>query len=275
MHSTTHWLALAVVAAHSGRAHAQSSEGVPSQTSSESHAHQPQHGLDLASEIIDPTAALLNVSVLYHWSFEHYASEEAGVAVGDSHAITFRPVIPFPAWGATNVLRLSVEYEAESGSGEAGLGATEIVDVVVIEQSWGRWGPGMVVKLVPHTGAEESADPLQLGPAFAFVATPGRWTLGVFNQNLFSEDVQSSRLQPVLGYAVAHTLSLSIGEPQLTWDWSVGKLVALPVGVQLNVVVPILGQPLRLSANPELNLIDEPGAEKWSMIFGVALPVPK
>jgi hypothetical protein len=270
-----HWLVWAVMVTHSDRAQAQSSEGLASPAASNADpTHHAEHPLDLASEIIDPTASLLNVNVLYHWSFERYASDEAG-AEGDSHAITFRPVIPFPAWGATNVLRLLVEYEVESESGAAGLGAAEIVDVVVVEQSWGRWGPGVVLHLAPPTDAEESAAPLQLGPAFAVVATLDEWTFGVFNQNLFSEDVQLSRWQPVLGYALSPMLSLSIGEPQITWDWGDGKLVELPVGVQLNIVVPILGQPLRLSVNPELNLIDEPSAQKWSMIFGVALPIPK
>jgi hypothetical protein len=275
MHATACWLTLAVIAAQSSRAQAQPSEGAAGPAPAQARVHRPEHDLDLASEVIDPTASLLNVNVLYHWTMDHYASEEAGVEERDGHAVTFRPVVPFPAWGATNILRLSVEYEVEDESGASGLGAVEIVDVVVVEQAWGRWGPGVVVHLAPHSDAEESAASLQLGPAFAVVATLGEWTLGVFNQNLFSDDVQSSRLQPVLGYALSPTLSLSIGEPELTWDWSDGKLVALPVGVQLNVVAPILGQPLRLSVNPELNLIDEPGAKRWSMIFGVALPIPK
>ena len=193
----------------------------------------------------------------------------------DSHAITLRPVIPFPAWGATHILRLSVTYEIETASGASGLGSTQIVDLVVVEQSWGRWGPGVVVNLMPHADSDEAADPLQIGPAFAVVSTLKEWTLGVLNQNLFSDDVQLSLLQPIVGYGISPSLSLSIGEPQFTWDWGDGKLVAAPLGVQVNVVVPILGQPLRLSANPQLNPIEDPEAKRWSMIFGVALPVPK
>ena len=107
------------------------------------------------------------------------------------------------------------------------------------------------------------------------LAAVREWTLGVFSQNRFSGGVQLSLLQPFVGYSISPTLSLSIGEPQLTWDWDAGELVAAPVGLQLNVVVPIVGPALRLSANPQLNLIDDPGLNRWSLIFAIGLPVAK
>jgi len=227
----------------------------------------------LASEVIDPTASLLNVHVLYEWTLDHYDGEGAEPAEGDSHTLIFRAVIPFPAWGATNVLRLSIPYELSTSDGD-GLGATQLLDLVVVEQSWGRWGAGAVANLVPAESAEETG-PFQLGPALGIVATAGDWTLGLLNQNLLGEHAQLSLLQPILGYEILPSLSVSIGELEIVWDWEAGKLEALPVGVQLNLVLPVLKQPVRFSANPQLNLIDEPGHERWSVIFGFALLVPK
>lgn len=226
----------------------------------------------LASEVIDPTASLLNVHLLYEWTLDHYDGEGAEPSEGDSHTFTLRPVIPFSAWGATNILRLSLPYELDSASSSDGLGATQILDLVVVEQSWGRWGAGAVVNLAPAGSAE---GPFQLGPALGAVGTVGEWTLGVLNQNLLNEHAQLSLLQPILGYEILPSLSVSIGELEIVWDWEAGKLEALPVGVQLNLVVPLLKQPVRFSANPQLNLIDEAGVERWSVIFGFALLVPK
>lgn len=225
----------------------------------------------LASEVIDPTASLLNVYLLYEWTLDHYDPEGPEPPEGDSHTLTFRPVIPFPAWGALNILRLSVPYELSTTDGD-GLGSTQLLDLVVVEQSWGRWGAGAVVNLAP---AESAEGPFQLGPALGIVGTLGEWTLGLLNQNLLGEHAQLSLLQPILGYEILPSLSVSIGELELTWDWEAGKLEALPIGVQLNVVAPVLKQPVRLSVNPQLNLIDEPGVERWSVIFGFALLVPK
>lgn len=225
----------------------------------------------LASEVIDPTASLLNVYLLYEWTFDHYDPEGAEAEEADSHTFTFRPVIPFPAWGSTNLLRLSLPYELSTSEGD-GLGPTQILDLVVVEQSWGRWGAGAVVNLAPAGSAE---GPFQLGPALGAVGTVGDWTLGILNQNLLNEHAQLSLLQPILGYEVLPSLSVSIGELEIVWDWEAGKLEALPIGVQLNVVVPVLKQPARFSANPQLNLIDEPGVERWSVIFGFALLVPR
>lgn len=262
-----------IAVASSARALPSPSEESPSRTQA---AGEEAPEPDLASEVIDPTASLLNVYLLYEWTLDHYGAEEAGLAEDDGHVLTFRPVIPFSAWGAINILRLSVPYEIDTASGSEGLGATQIFDLVVVEQSWGRWGVGAVVELAPDAAAgSEEESPFQLGPALGAVGSLGEWTLGVFNQNLLSEDAQLSLLQPILGYAISPWLSVSIGELEIIWDWEAGELEAMPIGAQLNVVAPVLGQPLRLSVNPQLNLIDEPGLERWSMIFGLALIVPK
>lgn len=261
------WLVIGVIAIQAGRAQAQSSQGEPG-------PREP----NLASEVLDPTASLLNVNVLYEWTIDHHAAEEAGLEEDDAHGIMLRPVIPFSAWGATHILRLSVPYELDTTSGGAGLGASQVFDLIVVEQSWGRWGVGPVVNLVPEAvEAEdaEDADPFQVGPAIGVVASTGEWTLGVFNQNLFSDDVQVSVLQPIVGYELSPALSLSAGELEIIWDWEAAELEAVPLGAQLNVVVELLSQPMRFSVNPRFNVIDDPGLERWSVIFGATLLVPK
>jgi hypothetical protein len=269
---------MGAIAIHAGHAHAQSSEGQPRVASAHTAHEGGSHEPNLASEVIDPTASLLNVNLLYEWTIDHHAAEEAGLAEDDAHGVMLRPVIPFSAWGATHILRLSIPYELDTASGGAGLGASQIFDLVVIQQSWGRWGVGPVVNLVPeaaHAEDAEGADPFQVGPAIGVVASRGEWTLGALNQNLFSDDVQLSVLQPIVGYELSRSLSVSTGELEIIWDWNAGELEAVPLGAQLNVVVELLSQPLRFSVNPRFNVIDHPGLERWSVIFGATLLVPK
>jgi hypothetical protein len=49
--------------------------------------------------------------------------------------LTFRPVIPFTAFGRQNILRLTLPFRV-SGRGNEGLGAVSIFDLVVLDRSW-------------------------------------------------------------------------------------------------------------------------------------------
>ena len=230
--------------------------------------------VDLASDVIDPTASLLQMTLMYEWTIDHHAPEEAGLPEDDAHTLVLRPVIPFRAFGLEQIFRLTVPYALDSAHDVKGLDAVEAFDLVVFEQSWGRWGLGTVARLEPEGAlAEETEeeDPFQLGPALGVMASEGPWTFGAFNQNLFSGDVQVSYLQPIIGYGISPVLSVSNGEMQIAWDWSGGEFESIPIGVQVNWVAFPLSQPIRLFANPELNLLDEAGSERWSVTFGLAV----
>ena len=107
-----------------------------------------------------------------------------------------------------------------------------------------------------------------------FVASSGRWTYGLFNQNLFGDDIAISSLQPVFAYRMGNGWALAAGDAQWTRDWDRGESVNLPLGVQLSRVASVGGQSVKWSINPEYNLRDRDGLPEWSVRFGFSLLAP-
>ncbi|MCX6602595.1 MAG: hypothetical protein NTV52_03285, partial [Acidobacteria bacterium] len=114
-------------------------------------------------------------------------------------------------------------------------------------------------------------DSFTAGPAIGAVLSKGKWTYGIFNQNFFGSETELSSLQPVIGYQLGNGYSLSAGDAQFTYDWKGGQWVNLPLGVSLNKVMEVGGQPLKLSINPEYNFRDIEGAGKFTLRFGLSL----
>ena len=74
----------------------------------------------------------------------------------DDHSteVSFRPVIPFKAFGQSNILRLTVPYRVD-GRGEKGIGDVSLFDLVVVNESWCRWGVGPVMTFASDDNAPE------------------------------------------------------------------------------------------------------------------------
>lgn len=166
----------------------------------------------------------------------------AGWQAGSSQ---FQAVIPFRAWNTSNILRATVNY-TNTGPAADGLSDVTIFNLLVFEKPWGRWGAGPVAQLLPDRGG--NSDTFAIGPAVGFVVSSGRWTYGLFNQNLFGDDIAISSLQPVLAYQMGNGWALAAGDAQWTRDWDRGKFVNLPVGVQLSKVSRIGGQAVKWAA---------------------------
>jgi hypothetical protein len=98
--------------------------------------------------------------------------------------------------------------------------------------------------------------------------------VGLFNQNLFGDGVSISQLQPIFAWQLGSGWSLSLGDLQFPYDWDRGEFLSLPIGVQLGKVLPIAGQPMRFSINPQYDFKDTPGAGRFSALFTVQLILP-
>ena len=88
---------------------------------------------ELARKANDPTASLKAFNFL-----ADYTGDYNGPNSGQNDLsldLTFRPVIPFTAFGRQNILRLTSPLRV-SGRGNEGLGAVSIFDLVVFDRSW-------------------------------------------------------------------------------------------------------------------------------------------
>ena len=121
---------------------------------------------------------------------------------------------------------MTVPYQV-SGPGPEGLEDVTIFDMVILPQSWGRLGVGVVGSFAAAT-SDVSAH-ATAGPAIGFVAgVSKKLNLGLFNQNLFGNDVAISQIQPILAYQLGSGWSLSLGDLQWPYDWDRGEFLSMP-----------------------------------------------
>ncbi|HEX6039636.1 hypothetical protein [Longimicrobium sp.] len=223
-----------------------------------------QEGGNLSAQVVDPTAPLKTITVQNRYVPSHWYLDD------DENETDLQVAVPFLAFGAGNILRVTIPYRASTPEGRDGLGDVSVFDVVIVPAGGVRLAIGAVASFGTPKGP--GVDTYAMGPALGIVVPAGRWTAGVFNQNLFSgDDIATSQLQPVLAYTVDEHLSLALGDLQYTVDWNEGRFVNVPLGLQVNYVTALARQPLRLFVNPQYNLRDEPGSRKWTLTAGVAL----
>jgi hypothetical protein len=228
---------------------------------------------ELSRRATDPTSSPPSFALVNDFTLD-YRDEADGTPVnGTGYALKFQPVVPFRAWGAANILRLTVPYQV-SGPGPSGLGDVTLFDLVILPQKWGRLGVGAVGNFSAAKG--DTAGKASGGPAVGVVVPLSkRLNVGLFNQNLFGNDVSISQLQPIAAYQLGSGWSLSLGDLQWPYDWHRGEFVSMPVGLQLGTVQPVAGQPMRFSVNPQLDLKNVPAAGRFKIAATVQLLLPE
>jgi len=227
---------------------------------------------DLARRSTDPTASPMTFSFVGTITTDYYDLADGSSIDGTGGDLAFRPVLPFKAWGASHILRMTLPYQV-SGAGPNGLGSISIFDLMVFKKSWGRLGAGLVASFSSKSDAGSSH--AAIGPAIGFMKPISKkLQFGLFNQNLFSGDTEVSQLQPILAYQLGDGWSLSLGDLQIAYDWKNGDFVSIPFGVQLGKVLPVWGQPMRFAVNPQFNFKDTPGVNKFSILLTVSLLIP-
>lgn len=223
---------------------------------------------ELARQATDPTASLMAMNFIADYTGDVYGP---GSGDDDAFEIMFRPAIPFTAFGKANILRITIPYQV-TGSGDDGLGDVSIFDIVVTNESWGRWGVGLVASL---SSSDSAPDDFAIGPAVGGVwALSKKLNVGAFSQNVFAGDTAISQLQPVIAYQLGNGWSLSAGDLQFVYDWKNSRWLSIPIGLQLGKVMRLGAQPVRWAINPQYNLKDDSGLEKWSVALTFTLLVP-
>jgi hypothetical protein len=221
---------------------------------------------DLSARATDPTASLMSFGFVNDFHTSFHDLDDKGFE------FRFQPVVPFRAWGASNILRVVVPYQG-TGPGNAGLKDVSIFDLIIVPQHWGRLAVGPVMSLSQSESDAESK--FAIGPAIGVVKPLSkRLLVGAFSQNLFAAHTGISQLQPVITYQLGHGWALSAGDAQFTYDWERDEWTNVPVGVQLGVVRIVAKQPLRFYVNPQWNFKDITGAVKSKVVFGVTLLAP-
>jgi hypothetical protein len=219
----------------------------------------------LIDRINDPTAWLMDLRFRQLWN---WPVEPTDV---DSQEIEFRPSIPFLAWGHVNLLRVAVPYDLRGADG-AGLGDIQIYDLVVFEESWGRWGIGPSIRLIPDSGTDD--DTFQFGPAAGAMAKNKHWTFGILTLNYLGSDASETRIKPILADKFDDAWSVSLGENEYRYDWQDASWTQIPLGVQVDYIADVYGQKTQLFINPQYNLQRDSSNSGWTLFLGLTLLVP-
>ncbi len=216
----------------------------------------------LIDRIVDPTAWLMNFRFRESWNWP------AGNSNADSDEFEFRPTIPFRAWDHVNILRVTVPYTVEGPDGP-GLDSVTILDLIVHEADWGRWGVGPVFELTPG-----GSDTFQLGPAFGAVSKDKNWSVGFLTQNFFADEVAETRFQPILAYKFDDRWAVGVGEFEFRYNWEDGRWTQVPLGVEVDYIADIFGQKIQFFVNPQYNFEKDASNSGWTLFLGMALLVP-
>jgi hypothetical protein len=228
---------------------------------------------ELSRRATDPTASPLTFGFINDVTTSYRDLEDGTPIDENGYQLKFQPVLPFKAWGVANILRMTVPYQV-SGPSPEGLGDITIFDMVILPQSWGRLGIGVVGSFAAAT-SDVSAH-ASAGPAIGVVVPVSKkLNLGLFNQNLFGNDVAVSQIQPIAAYQLGSGWSLSLGDLQWPYDWKRGEFVSMPIGLQLGKVLPVAKQPMRFAVNPQYDMKDLPGGSRFKISFTVTLLLPE
>jgi len=239
-------------------------------------AEDKQEGQSLEQAANDPTASLMSVQIQDLYSGAYYKVEsESG------NTILLRSAVPFTTGSLKHIARGTLPIITDSLSGKNGLSDLVLFDLIVFDQSWGRWGVGPVM-LFPTAGDEQlGTGKWAVGPAAGFVARSDKLMWGLFNQNLFSfagdtarEDVKLSILQPIVNYSLPDKWSIGVSEMNATYDWVKSAWTVLPLGVKLAKLVTFGKLPVQFSGAYEYNFADDFTAPQWSLNFTVKFLFP-
>ncbi len=231
-----------------------------------------QGGQSLEQAASDPTASLMSVQIQNVYAGDYHNLDDQ-----EGNTILLRSAVPFKTGSLDHIARATLPIVTDSPSGKSGL----IFDLIVFNESWGRWGVGPVMLFPTATNDQLGAEKWAIGPALGFVARSDKLMWGLFNQNLFSfagnndrEDVHVSILQPILNYSLPDKWSIGISEMNITYDWKKSDWTALPLGVKLAKLVKFNKLPVQFSGAYEHNFADDYVAPKWTINFTLKLLFP-
>lgn len=224
---------------------------------------------DLSRKATDPTASLTALNFVYSEITSFHGNNPA---LDDSSSqLSFRPVVPFEVFGVKNILRTTLPYQL-GGRGDRGLGDVSIFDLAVVTEEWGRWGIGPVMTFATDPSAPAE---FAIGPAIGGVYQASKeLSFGLFNQNVFGDDTAISQLQPIAVRQLGDGWALSLGDLQFAYDWERSQWLSIPIGLQIGRVMPVGGQPMRFSFNPQYNLRDADGLPEWQFLATVSILAP-
>jgi hypothetical protein len=225
--------------------------------------------------------------IRYDWtaSFHQASGENMG-------SIVLQPIIPFKIGDFNNIARITTSYvvRAPSFSGDIdqnpvpphfipiddanGLADTAVLDVVVFDASFGRWGVGPVLSIPTATDEGLGTGKWSLGPALVGISKVGSLQFGVLGTWMGSiagdrdrDNVSVLSLQPFASYGLGDGWSVGLSELVYSYDFEQDRWAAAPFGGRIEKLVHFGDRPVRPFVDAEYNLLDRDISPEWTFRF--------
>ena len=211
----------------------------------------------LAKQTQNPVSSLITAPLQGNWDF----------GLGDRSAtatlLNFQPVIPVAITPSTNVI-LRVIMPLTSQPAADGARINGIGDVLMSAffspSQVGRitWGVGPAILLPTATNAALGTEKFAIGPTAVVLMQPGKWTVGLLANQLWSTsgasdrpDVNQTFLQPFMNYNLGRGLAVGVSM-EATGNWKADEVWTAPLLFQVSKVTALGKRPFQVgvSAGP-------------------------
>ena len=247
---------------------------------------------DLAAQARDPTASLTAFQIRYD-----YIASFHGVSDADQGAIVLQPIIPFKIGGVRNIARITMSYVTNApdfaalgddidqdpippnyipAEEKSGLADTALLDVVIFDASWGRWGIGPVLSLPTARDDALGTGKWSLGPAAVGITRVDKFMFGLLGMGLFSvagdsdrQNVSAMSFQPFASYDLGGSWSIGLSELNYTYNFKQDKWAGVPIGGRIEKLVQMGKFPVRLFFDAEYNVMKDDIAPQWTFRFAI------
>jgi len=234
----------------------------------------------LAKQQQNPIASLISVPLQGNWDF--------GLGDRDATGTLFnvQPVMPFGITRSTNVvLRVIMPLTSQPGSGDARVnGLGDVVTTAFFSPAKpGRliWGVGPVFLLPTATNNALGSETFGVGPSLVVLTQPGRWTIGVLANQIWStsgasdrEDVNSTFVQPFVNYNLGGGLALG-AVFEATANWKAEEHWTAPLLFTVGKVARLGKRPVNFVIGAGPTLASPEGGPTWRFRFMAVLLFPR
>ncbi len=235
---------------------------------------------DLAKQTQNPVASLVSVPLQGNWDFGLCEREAVGTV------LNFQPVMPFALNKSTNlILRVIVPISSQptpDGTRVNGLGDV-LMTPFFSPSKTGKviWGVGPALLLPVATNKSLGSEKFGLGPSFVVLTQPGKFTVGLLFNSIWSvagakdrTDVSTSYWQPFLNYNLGNGLAAGISS-EISANWKANKKWSGPLLFGISKVALLGHRPVNFqwAAGPMVASPD--GGASWRFRFQANFLYPR
>jgi hypothetical protein len=252
----------------------------PAQTADQTPSPPTDEATDLAKQQQNPIASLISVPLQGNWDFGLGDRDAAGTL------FNIQPVMPLGISRSTNlILRVILPLVSQPGSGDVRVnGLGDVVTTAFFSPAKsGRliWGAGPVFLLPTATNNALGSEKFGIGPSVVLLTQPGRWTIGLLANQIWSvsgasdrEDVDSTFLQPFVNYNFGGGLAVG-AVLEATANWKAEEHWTAPLLFTVGKVARLGKRPVNFVIGAGPTVASPEDGPTWRFRFMAVLLFPR